>query len=89
MTVQAAQVPLTTTAVDLTGLVDTRDREYSLAITPTVDVFVGAAGVTAATGYRVPASTTLALDLTSGERLFGILAAGTGTAYVLRTGMSA
>jgi hypothetical protein len=88
MAVQAEQVPVGTTAVDLTDLVDLGDRAYSVAVTPTVDLFVGPAGVTAATGYKVPAGSTLGIDLTSGERLYGITASGTGTAYVLRSGMS-
>lgn len=85
---ETAQVPLGTTAVELTRVFDVRDRAYSVAVTPTVDAFVGAAGVTAATGFRVPAGATLTLDLSSGERLFGVLASGTGTAYVLRSGQS-
>lgn len=88
MAVEAAQVPLGTTAVEVTRVPDIGDRAYSVALTPTVDTFVGPAGVTAANGYRVPAGATLAVDLGSGERLYGILASGTGTAYVLRTGVS-
>jgi hypothetical protein len=43
--------------------------------------------VTVANGFLVPAGATFSMDLQSSERLYGVLAAGTGTAYVLRAGM--
>jgi hypothetical protein len=86
---QTAQVSVGTTAVDLSNLTDEGDRAYTLAITPTVELFVGPAGVTAGTGYRVPAGSTFTVDLTAPERLHAITATGAGTVYVLRAGMSA
>lgn len=83
-----AQVPIGTTPVELTADVDPGDRSYSLAVSPTVDLYVELlAGVTAANGFRVPAGSTLSLDLTSGERVWGVAGAA-GTAYVLRTGLA-
>jgi hypothetical protein len=86
MALQSAQVAVGTTAVELTQR-DPADPRNSIVVTPTVDLFVGPAGVTAANGYRVSAGTSLAMDLESSERLYGITASGTGTAYVLRSGV--
>jgi hypothetical protein len=86
MALQAAQVAVGTTVVELTNRSPT-DPTNSIVVTPTVDLFVGPAGVTAATGYRIPAGGSLSLDLGSQERLYGVTASGTGTAYVLRSGV--
>lgn len=86
MALETAQVAVGTTVVELTNRPAT-DPSNSLAVRPTVDLFVGAAGVTAATGFLVSAGSTLTLDLQSSERVYGITAAGTGTAYVLRSGL--
>jgi hypothetical protein len=86
MAITTGQVAVSTTAVELTARPATDERS-SIVVTPTVDLFVGPSGVTAATGYRVPVGTSLALDLESSERLYGITASGTGTAYVLRSGV--
>lgn len=61
---------------------------FVMRVAPTVaDVFVGGAGVTAGTGYKVTAGTVLELPLEPGERLYGITASGTATVYVLRAGV--
>jgi hypothetical protein len=84
-----AQIAVSGAAVELTADVDPGDRSYSIAVSPTVDLYVELfAGVTVANGYRVPAGATLALDLTSGERLWGITSGAAGTAYTLRTGLA-
>jgi len=86
MALSTAQVAVSTTAVELTARAAT-DPRSSILVTPTVDLFVGPAGVTAATGYKVPAAGSVGLDLGPGERLYGITASGTGTAHVLRSGV--
>jgi hypothetical protein len=90
MAVQAAQVAVSTTAVDLTASAP-GDRVAGSSIVVTApdaaDLYVGPSGVTATTGFRVKAGTTLSGGLDSNERLFAVLASGTGTAYVLRTGV--
>lgn len=86
MAITTAQLAVGTTVVELTARNPTDERS-SIVVTPTVDLFVGPAGVTAANGYRVPAGGSLALDLESSERLYGVTASGTGTAHVLRSGV--
>lgn len=88
-----AQLAVSGSAVELTADVDPGDRSYSIAISPTVDLFVElfpevtAAGATTG-GFRIPAGGTLTADLTSGERLWGVTTGAAGTAYVLRTGLA-
>jgi hypothetical protein len=86
MALETAQVAVSTTRVELTNR-PASDPSNSLAVHCTADLFVGDSGVTAANGFLVPAGSTLTLDLQSGERVYGILASGAGTAYVLRTGL--
>lgn len=91
--IETAQVAVGTVAVELTSrgqdYSDYADPTSSIAVTAptTATLFVGSAGVTAATGFQVPAGQTLSVDLRPGEQLFGLLASGAGTASVLRTGV--
>lgn len=89
MALQTAQVAVGTTAVELTGVTTDRRADSSIAVQApaAATMYIGAAGVTASTGWPIAAGQTLAVDLQSGERLYGVLASGTGTAYVLRTGV--
>lgn len=88
MALLTRQVPVGTTAVELTSRPVT-DPSNSIAVQApaAATLWVGPAGVTAATGFPVAAGQTLALDLGPGERLYGILASGSGTAYALATGV--
>lgn len=88
MALQAAQVAVSTIAVELTSRAATDPRSSIAVQAPAAAaLYVGPAGVTAATGYLIAAGQSIGLDLGPGERLYGILASGTGTAYVLRTGV--
>ncbi len=51
------------------------------------DVFLGNAGVTTTTGFAVAAGAEYSFDLASGDDLFAIVATGTVTVAVLRTGV--
>lgn len=86
MAVQAAQVSVGTTATRLSEDAG-RDGVSLLVQAPAgATLFVGGADVSAATGFPVPAGTTLAVDLPSHDELFGVLASGAGDAAVLRVG---
>jgi hypothetical protein len=86
MALETAQVAVSTTRTELTDRPAT-DPRNSVAVHCTADLYVGDASVTAANGFLVPAGTVVSLDLESSERLYGILASGTATAYVLRSGL--
>lgn len=52
------------------------------------DMFIGGADVTAGNGFKITAGQSQQIpDLRYGEDLYGILAAGTGVATILRTGV--
>ena len=83
MALTSTQPALSTSQVELTGGAGPTLRQtVRLAILPSVDCFVGPTGVLTTTGFKVPANTTLRIELQYGERLFAI-AAGAGTCYVL------
>jgi hypothetical protein len=86
MALETAQVAVSTTRTELTNRPAT-DPRNSVAVRCTVDLHVGGMDVTVANGFLVPAGATFSMDLQSSERLYGVLAAGTGTVYVLRAGM--
>lgn len=53
----------------------------------TVAVAIGTSGVTDVTGFRLPAGSTVTVDLASDEQLFGVRIGGTnGEVDVLRLG---
>jgi hypothetical protein len=86
MALQTAQITVGTSApVELTVL-DYGRSSILISAPDASDLFVGGPAVTPATGFLVPAGSSLALEL-YGERLYGVLASGTGTVYVLRTGV--
>jgi hypothetical protein len=84
----SAQIAVGTTATELT--IPEADRQEGAAITITnmgaATVFLGPAGVTTATGFPLAAAATTPLVLGSGERVYGVVAAGTVNVGVLRTG---
>jgi hypothetical protein len=87
--ISTAQVAVSTTAAKLTTTPTDSRAGSSIAITApsAADLYVGGSGVTSSNGFRVVAGATLTVDLQSGEDLYGVLASGTGTAYVLRSGV--
>lgn len=90
MAISTAQVAVSTTAVELTaGLIESAGDKSAIAVQAPggAILYVGQLGVTSATGFPIAAGSTVAFDLAYGERLYGILGAGTGTAYVIRTGV--
>jgi hypothetical protein len=87
MAVVAAQVSVGTTATLLSADADGEGASVLVQAPAGAALFVGGPGVTAATGFSIPAGTTLAVDLPkTNDQLWGILASGTGTAGVLRVG---
>ncbi len=92
MAVSTAQIPVGTTATLLSG-VDPgsggapNGQSLVLSNTGAATVFIGGPGVTTTTGYPVPAGAEYSLDLDGLETLFAIVATGTVTVAVLRTGV--
>ena len=89
MAVSAAAVSVGTTAT----LLSVTETDYvggaSFAVkVPSggATVYVGASGVTTATGFPLAAGDTLQVDVDKGESLYGVVAAGTQSVSVLRQG---
>lgn len=72
------QVPTSTVAIRLVPKLRTRAR---LTLRATVDTFIGGAGVTTGSGFLLAANTNLCVEAT--DTLYGVVAAGNGTVYVL------
>lgn len=89
MAVASTQVPVGTAPVELSAPSADHVGGSSVAIQAPVAavLYVGGPAVTAATGWPIAAGQTLAMDLGTQDRLYGVLASGTGTAYVLRVGV--
>lgn len=86
MAVVAAQVAVSTTRAKLTTA--SNGASGILVQAPAgATLFVGGDSVTSATGFPIPGGQTLSLDFGTTDELYGILAAGSGTASVLRTGV--
>jgi hypothetical protein len=86
MAVVAAQVAVSTTATRLSAD-EGRDGTSLLVQAPAgATLFVGGSDVSSSAGFPIPPGQTLSVDLPSFDELFGLLAAGTGTASVLRVG---
>lgn len=60
---------------------------HSVLFTPPQTIYIGPAGVTAATGWATTPGQEYALDLGPGDALFAITASGNVTVPVLRTGV--
>jgi hypothetical protein len=86
MAIQSAVVAVSTTAAELTQV---RDEPSSILITaPAAAVlYIGDSAVTSVNGYPLAAGASVSLDLETKERVYGVLASGTGNANVLRTGI--
>lgn len=87
MALQVSVVSVTTTATRLTSTSADYGNGLSISLHPAAAIFVGPAGVTAATGYPIGAGADFALDLEVGEDLYGITASGTSSVNVLQTGL--
>lgn len=90
MAIESAQIAVSTTATELTNTAAriSGDSTSILVQAPAGAVlYVGPAGVTTANGFPVPAGSSFSIDLEFGERLYGVLASGTATAFVLRQGV--
>lgn len=89
MALQTAQVTVGTSAVLLAGTPGTDITGFSVMVKApdAATLYVGPAGVTSSTGFPVPAGTSITGDLEAGEALYGVLASGSGTASVLRSGV--
>jgi hypothetical protein len=90
MALKTAQVTVGTTPVLLTGPdLDHRDGSSIAVQAPSAAALYigGDSTVSSSTGWLIAAGQTLALDLEPGESVYGVLMSGTGTAFVLRTGV--
>jgi hypothetical protein len=90
MALKTTQVPVTATAVKLTGTDADCLPGSGIAIQAPSGATLWIGGdntVSATSGFPVAAGTTQPMDLLPGEDVWGVLASGTGTAYVLRTGV--
>lgn len=90
MAVSSAQVVVSATAVALmpseTDSVS-GGRIYVRNTHATDAVALGASGVTAGTGFQLPALATMSVEVVGGEQLFGIrVTANDVTVHVLRIG---
>lgn len=90
MALKTAQISVGSTPTQLTGVdLDHRDGNSIAVQAPSsANLYIGGDGtVTVSTGYLVAAGASVALDLNAGEQVWGVLSTGTGTAYILRTGV--
>lgn len=88
MAVSSAQVTVTTTAQELSQNEADGDGHATLLLSNngSVDLYVGPSGVTTGTGFKVAAGASLSVDLSPGERLFGVTGSSSSV-HVLRTGV--
>jgi hypothetical protein len=82
---QTAQVSVSTTRAELT-VEDFGASSIIIQAPAAATLYVGGSAVTSANGFPIAAGQALSLDH-EGERIYGVLASGTGTAYVLRSGV--
>lgn len=95
MAVNSTQVTVTTSATALTVLTDSNESGENYGRTTTLrnptggqTVFIGgSAGVTISSGFQLEPGQTLAVRLTPGETLFGIVAATTQVVGILSRGL--
>ena len=86
MTVKTRQVALSTTRALLSVDVDVAGTSASLIeVSADVAMFIGGDDVTPSNGRPVAAGGSFSTPLQRGEALYGVLASGTGTAYVFRS----
>lgn len=86
MAVVAAQVTVGTTPVLLSQDDDRGGSSLLLQAPAAATLYVGGPTVTAASGFPVPAGTSLSVDLPDYNQLFGVLATGSSPVAVMRVG---
>jgi hypothetical protein len=89
MSIRSAQVSVGTTPKPLGSLEADHRNGNAIAVTAPAgaDLYLGGPDVTSTTGFRLAAGGTASLDLSPSELLYGVLASGTGTVFVLQTGV--
>lgn len=90
MSVQSASVSVGSTATALTAAESSGSDPVSVAVAvPSggVTVYVGGSDVTTGNGYPLAGGAAMSIDLRQGERLYGIVASGTQSVNVLRSGV--
>lgn len=90
MAISTAQIPVGTAPVEFTMVPGDGFTGSSVLIKAPANatLYIGGPDVTPANGFPVPPDSTISGDMqTSGDQLYGVLASGTGTAYVLRSGV--
>jgi hypothetical protein len=83
---KSQQVTATTAAAQISLANDNGHAEAPKVVslyTTAADVYIGGVGVTAATGFLLPASIPFSLANVAGEDLYVIKGAGSGTVHVL------
>lgn len=87
MTVNSAQVTVTTSATQLDPVVDPM-RKYSLLVRNVgpADVWVGGASVTTSNGCKFGVGEDLSITVGASEVVYGIVASGTTVCHVLKVG---
>lgn len=82
-TISASRVTVTTSA---TSIVAAGSDTIGACVrnAGTASVYLGGSGVTTSTGYELPASDTLCMDLLNNETLYGIVASGTVEVHLVK-----
>lgn len=89
MSVKTAEVTVGTSATALEPVDQSRGgRSVWVKNLGAETVFVGGSDVTTANGQELGAGESASFDLDAGERLYGVVAAGTEPVRVLRTGVA-
>lgn len=83
MPITNTTVALSNAAALLTGT--TSGEGQAVVLLADVDWYMGGPSVTTANGILVPANTKVTINLDPGDKVYGILASGTGTCRVLKT----
>ena len=83
MAITTEKVTVTTTAASIVP-VDNVSQDIALHCEQGA-CFIGAAGVTSDSGYKLDNQDKLRLTIREGENLFAITASGTATLFVLRS----
>jgi hypothetical protein len=86
--IQSAIVNVSTTKALLSASGRMSGSKHAVLVTAPAGatLFLGGSDVTSASGYPLAAGTSITLDLDYSDEVYGILASGTGSANVLRSG---
>ena len=85
MALQTAQVTVGTAPVELT-VEDVGGSSIIIQAPAAAVMYIGGSAVTSSTGFPIAAGQAISMDLNN-ERVYGVLASGSGTAFVMRTGV--